>query len=181
MTTREHFAGMAMQGLLSNHEWCNVRWRSVEEGETMASSVAKSSVELGDALISKLNNTDSNERLLEIVGKLLNHCPDSECPECSKISCPHGCELHFHHDGCPACAMEPELARAEPTRTDSLRVEPDEDGWIEHDPSGPVPKVYSKVRFKDGDEIHSSPGTWLKGFWDHTPAHNHNYITHYKP
>jgi hypothetical protein len=34
----------------------------------------------------------------------LAHCPDGECPTCSQIICPHGCELHFHHDGCPACA-----------------------------------------------------------------------------
>ena len=46
-----------------------------------------------------------NKRLQDMNNKLLNHCPDAECFECSKIVCPHGCEMHFHHDGCPACAM----------------------------------------------------------------------------
>ena len=38
------------------------------------------------------------------VDKLLNHCDDPECWDCGKIICPHQCEMHFHHDGCPACA-----------------------------------------------------------------------------
>lgn len=45
-----------------------------------------------------------NAALHEKLDKLLAHCPDGECAECSKIICPHECELHFHHDGCPACA-----------------------------------------------------------------------------
>jgi hypothetical protein len=40
----------------------------------------------------------------EKLDALLAHCPDAECPTCSAIICPHKCELHFHHDGCPACA-----------------------------------------------------------------------------
>ena len=40
----------------------------------------------------------------ERVDKLLNHCDDPECWDCGKIICPHECEMHFHHDGCPACA-----------------------------------------------------------------------------
>lgn len=42
--------------------------------------------------------------LLRQVNALLDHCPHGECPTCSQIVCPHQCELHFHHDGCPACA-----------------------------------------------------------------------------
>lgn len=38
------------------------------------------------------------------VQALLDHCPDAECYRCAAILCPHGEELHFHHDGCPACA-----------------------------------------------------------------------------
>jgi hypothetical protein len=40
----------------------------------------------------------------ERVDKLLDHCDDPECWECGKIICPHGGEMHFHHDGCPTCA-----------------------------------------------------------------------------
>lgn len=36
---------------------------------------------------------------------LLNHCGDPECMECAEIICPHKEPLHFHHDGCPACAQ----------------------------------------------------------------------------
>jgi hypothetical protein len=42
----------------------------------------------------------------ERVDKLLAHCDDPECWTCGKIICPHECEMHFHHDGCPACAQE---------------------------------------------------------------------------
>jgi hypothetical protein len=38
------------------------------------------------------------------VDALLAHCPDGECPTCATIVCPHKCDMHFHHDGCPACA-----------------------------------------------------------------------------
>lgn len=36
---------------------------------------------------------------------LLNQCTEGggECSECAKIICPHGDDLHFHHDGCPSC------------------------------------------------------------------------------
>lgn len=45
----------------------------------------------------------------KIIDALLNHCEDGECHVCSQIICPHGEPLHFHHDGCPACAQdEPE-------------------------------------------------------------------------
>lgn len=32
-------------------------------------------------------------------------CHDAECAECSRIVCPHGDPMHFHHDGCPSCAI----------------------------------------------------------------------------
>jgi uncharacterized coiled-coil protein SlyX len=35
---------------------------------------------------------------------MLQHCPDAECMQCGTIICPLGEPLHFHHDGCPACA-----------------------------------------------------------------------------
>jgi hypothetical protein len=38
------------------------------------------------------------------IDALLAHCPDGECPTCASIVCPHKCDMHFHHDGCPACA-----------------------------------------------------------------------------
>lgn len=56
-----------------------------------------------------------------------------------------------------------------------------DDGWIEHDPTGPVPKVCSMVRFKDGDEVCDSACKWPINHWDHTTAFNACHITHYKP
>lgn len=38
------------------------------------------------------------------VQALLDHCPEGECDVCAKIICPYECTMHFHHDGCPACA-----------------------------------------------------------------------------
>ncbi len=34
----------------------------------------------------------------------LGLCKDPECSECARIICPYDEPLHFHHDGCPACA-----------------------------------------------------------------------------
>lgn len=41
----------------------------------------------------------------ERIQALIEHCPDAECVVCGEIMCPHGEPLHFHHDGCPACAQ----------------------------------------------------------------------------
>lgn len=46
-----------------------------------------------------------------IVEKLLAHCPDAECMECAAIICPHGDEMHFHHDGCPSCSEAAQAAK----------------------------------------------------------------------
>lgn len=48
-----------------------------------------------------------NARLTEMCDKLLNHCDkeNGECSECGRIVCPYQCEMHFHHDGCPACCQ----------------------------------------------------------------------------
>lgn len=54
----------------------------------------------------KIDGLDAEIRRLNgVIDKLLDHCPDGECHECSAAVCPHGCLLHFHHDGCPACAQ----------------------------------------------------------------------------
>lgn len=44
---------------------------------------------------------------------LLNECTDPECLVCGLIVCPYQEPLHFHHDGCPACATVtlPRLAK----------------------------------------------------------------------
>lgn len=43
------------------------------------------------------------------VDDLLNTCPVGEyCDQCGDIFCPWGESLHFHHDGCPCCASEPD-------------------------------------------------------------------------
>ena len=26
-----------------------------------------------------------------------------ECEKCGERDCPFGCDMHYHHDGCPAC------------------------------------------------------------------------------
>jgi hypothetical protein len=31
-------------------------------------------------------------------------CTEDDCVICSMRDCPEGCELHYHHDGCPYCA-----------------------------------------------------------------------------
>lgn len=64
-----------------------------------------------DALKARVAELERDSgRLGEIADALLAHCDKEggECSECSKIVCPFKCELHFHHDGCPACiAQEP--------------------------------------------------------------------------
>lgn len=42
----------------------------------------------------------ANTRLEEALSK----CGDPECYTCSMIACPYGHFMHYHHDGCPACA-----------------------------------------------------------------------------
>ncbi len=62
-----------------------------------------------DAVIDKIETLKKEAKRLEVIAdKLLNHCDkdNGECYECSKIVCPHECELHFHHDGCPACSQD---------------------------------------------------------------------------
>lgn len=48
----------------------------------------------------------SDEKKLDA---LLNHCGEGECHTCGEIICPHGDGMHFHHDGCPACAVADEV------------------------------------------------------------------------
>lgn len=71
-----------------------------------------------------------NTRLGVMCDKLLNHCDkeSGECSECGKIMCPHECDLHFHHDGCPACA---ELGDGEPLHPERPKPlpRPDRPGW----------------------------------------------------
>lgn len=40
-----------------------------------------------------------------------DECQVDECLLCSVRDCPHSCELHYHHDGCPACLDEAQNAR----------------------------------------------------------------------
>lgn len=54
--------------------------------------------DLSKALQEVLNEHDKK------LDALLAHCPDGECGVCAEIICPHGDGMHFHHDGCPACA-----------------------------------------------------------------------------
>lgn len=47
----------------------------------------------------KLDNLPAEE-----IDRILNLCPDMECYLCAVILCPYKEPMHFHHDGCPACA-----------------------------------------------------------------------------
>lgn len=40
----------------------------------------------------------------EATDALLTQCPEETCEQCDAIFCLFGSGLHFHHDGCPACA-----------------------------------------------------------------------------
>lgn len=72
-----------------------------------------------------------------------------------------------------------ELAR---TAENSSLVEPDADGWIKHDPSGPVPADWSLVRFADGEALGNRPSAgWPECYWNHTNGPIRTHITHYKP
>jgi hypothetical protein len=48
----------------------------------------------------------SREGDMTKLDRLLQACSEPECIVCGAITCPHGEPLHFHHDGCPACAYE---------------------------------------------------------------------------
>ena len=50
--------------------------------------------------------TDGSVRLAHTCNSSLD---DGECMACGARDCPHGEPLHYHHDGCPACAPFPML------------------------------------------------------------------------
>lgn len=53
--------------------------------------------------------TEETEALGKQLDDFLNGPHDPEyCDECGNIFCPWGEPLHFHHDGCPCCAMVPD-------------------------------------------------------------------------
>lgn len=39
--------------------------------------------------------------------QLFEQCGSETCDQCASIFCPYGEPLHFHHDGCPCCSMDP--------------------------------------------------------------------------
>lgn len=47
---------------------------------------------------------NANAALKTIYELHATHCDDGECMTCAVLACPHYEPLHFHHDGCPACA-----------------------------------------------------------------------------
>jgi hypothetical protein len=60
---------------------------------------------------------EEQEHVLKLIAQidaLLAHCPDAECSTCAEIICPHKDEMHFHHDGCPSCAMADEKLNTTP-------------------------------------------------------------------
>lgn len=73
-------------------------------------------IEVHDSHSIQRDQEDHIIRLQKQINALLEHCPDAECSECSKVICPHGDDMHFHHDGCPSCvqAAESVLAAASP-------------------------------------------------------------------
>lgn len=63
----------------------------------------------------------------------------------------------------------------------SATVQPDKDGWIEHDPNGPVPYMHRGVRFGDGTENLDCSLIWRRWRWTHSHGSKPEHITHYKP
>ena len=79
-------------------------------------------------------------------------------------------------------AMQADVLIAELARTckESLQVQPDADGWIKHDPSGPIPRNYSGVKIVNGTEDYRDI-TFPKEYWNHEHSLKSHHITHYKP
>lgn len=51
-----------------------------------------------------------------------DQCPDMECMVCGMRDCPDREPLHYHHDGCPCCAMKPPCPDGpEPLSVEDLR------------------------------------------------------------
>ena len=92
----------------------------------------------------------------------------------------YSAELLLHHAMKYIKAAAPlfELARVD---KDSLTSEPDADGWIKHDPSGPVPEKHKGVRFGDGEEDFDPGIRWMPWRWYHDGSSKGEFITHYKP
>lgn len=124
MTTREHLAGMAMQGILASESF----FRNIMDGTFLLED--ESDIEVA-------------------VARMARHVAD---------------------------ALIAELAR---TCKESLQVQPDADGWIKHDSSGPVPEKWSWCRFKDGGEW--GWDDFADSCWNHTNEKEIDHITHYKP
>jgi DNA repair exonuclease SbcCD ATPase subunit len=58
-----------------------------------------------DALAERVKALEADAELsTKKMDALLAHCPDGECSVCAQIICPERHPMHFHHDGCPACA-----------------------------------------------------------------------------
>lgn len=78
------------------------RVREAEEREQALARAVMTDQVYHDSLAEQVKEQEAK------LNALLAHCPDGECPTCSKIICPHDCDMHFHHDGCPACAEHEE-------------------------------------------------------------------------
>lgn len=80
-----------------NPEWLNLHDYAV------MSFLADKLLDGSHELIRKVHAKIGGEVAFKVAA---NICDDSECCICAEIFCPHGHELHFHHDGCPACAED---------------------------------------------------------------------------
>jgi hypothetical protein len=58
-----------------------------------------------DVLHQELRHAKARNAPASVLDVIMAYCPDGECAECGKIICPHSNPMHFHHDGCPACAV----------------------------------------------------------------------------
>lgn len=90
-------------------------------------------INTGDALIDccdyKLLCEDAAAHIAELerrvaeketmVDGLLQHCADPECMTCGRIICPYSEPMHFHHDGCPACAENESISKSSKDQQDN--------------------------------------------------------------
>lgn len=108
------------------------RFKIIGGGPTFNDGKAKFVFECLDGSIASTTQ-DADKRDAQIQA-LLDHCLNPECHICGEIICPHKHWLHFHHDGCPACA-EHDAALAQTSNPASQSSEGpavlDKDGFSE--------------------------------------------------
>lgn len=167
MTTREHFAGMAMGAFIAGYRSGKHEWPDAED-------IAIYSAAHADALITELARTEPSA-----------HCQwtrdedgiySTECDGAWEFTT--GTAADNDAKFCPYCGKG--ITEHHFVDADKM-VQPDSDGWIKHDPSGPIPEKHNGVRFGDGEEDLYPKVKWMAWRWNHSQGVKADHITHYKP